>query len=123
MLPFLVHDWVGDEEHVEEAVENRHVDRDQEHDEFAEEELEGTDQEEGEGFEEGTFIDFLLGDEEVVAGFFPELSGARSEEGRGVGFGDGEYHEEVDYGPYDELDPVEPSPAASLGEEAANEGT
>ena len=49
-VPFaeLKDNGVGDEEHVEKTVEDRHVQGDEEDDEFAEEELKGANHEDGE---------------------------------------------------------------------------
>lgn len=49
-FPFLINDGEGDEEHVEEAVEDAHVEGNEEDDEFSEKKLERTNQENAEPF-------------------------------------------------------------------------
>ena len=66
VFPALVDDGVGDEEYVEEAVEDGHVEAEEEDDEFAEEELEGADEEDAEAFGEGPEVEVLFGDEVYV---------------------------------------------------------
>lgn len=66
--------YVRDEEHVEEAVEDRHVQRDQEDDEFGEEKLERPEEVDLELFGERFPADLLLGDVSRVAGFFTQTT-------------------------------------------------
>ena len=121
-LADLKDDGVGDEEHVQEAVQDRHVQADEEDDELGEEQLEGADQEDADALGEGPGVELGLGDVAVVAGLLPQLRGAASEDRRGVGLGDGEGDQDPDNKGEDELDPVEPAPASRVGEETANEG-
>lgn len=122
-LADLEDDGVGDEEHVEKAIEDRHVDRDEEDDEFAEEELEGADQKDGDALRERPGVELGLGDVPAVAGLLAKLLGPRREDGRSVSFGHGEGDDDPDDKGKYELNPVEPSPACGVGEETANERT
>lgn len=110
-LAALEDDGVGDEEHVEKTVEDRHVERDEQHDELAEQELEGPNQEDGHALREGTLVEIALGHVRVVTGLLAEVLGAATEDGGCVGLLDGEGDEDPDDEGQDELDPVEPAPA------------
>ena len=70
---FLVDDRIGDEEHVQQAVQDGHVEGDEEDDGLLEEQLEGPDQEDSEAFAEGAQVEVLFGHELVVAGVFAHL--------------------------------------------------
>lgn len=122
-LALLVDDGEGDEEHVEEAVENAHVEGDEEDDELAEEELEGADHEDGEALLHGAGVDVLSGNMAVVASLGAELFGAGGEDGGSVRLRDGEGDEDPDDAGEDELDPVQPAPAGGIGEVATDERT
>lgn len=89
-LALLVHNRVRDEEHVQQTVEHRHVQRDEEDDEFAEEELERADQEQREPLAERTRVDVLLRHVLGVACFLAHLGCAAGEQRRCVGLGHGE---------------------------------
>lgn len=121
-LAALVDDGVGDEEHVEEAVEDGHVEGDEEDDELAEEELEGADEEDAEAGGEGAAVEFLLGDVGRVTGLLAESGGAAGEDRGRVGLRDGECDEDPDDEGEDQLDVVEPAPAEVICEEAADKG-
>lgn len=55
-LALLVNDGIGDEEHIQKTVEDTHVQRNEEHDEFAKEELERSNKEDSKTFRDGTQI-------------------------------------------------------------------
>ena len=93
VFPALVDDGVGDEEHVQEAVEDGHVEAQEEDDEFAEEELEGADEEDAQAFGERPEVEVLFGDEVFV--LLAQLFGSFGEDGGRVGFGHGEGYEDV----------------------------
>lgn len=120
---FLVDDGEGDKEHVEETVENAHVEGNEEDDEFSEEQLEGTDEEDTETFCEGTEIEILFCDVFRLAGLLAHFLGPSREDGRRVGFGDREGDEDPDDKGEDDLDVVEPAPACCVGEEATDQRT
>lgn len=122
-LALLVNDRVGDEEHVQKTVKNTHVQRNEEHNEFAKEELERSDKEDSKTFRDGTQIEFLLSDMVGLASLGSELAGATGEDSRSVSLGDGEGDENPDDESEDELDPVEPAPASSVREETTNKRT
>lgn len=113
-LTSLEDDGVGDEEHVQKTVEDRHVERNEQHDKLAEQELEGTNQEDGHTFREGTLVEVALGHVRVVTGLLAKLLGAAGKDGGRVGFLDGEGDENPDDEGQDELDPIEPAPASEL---------
>lgn len=115
--------YARNEEHVQQAVEDGHVYRDEEDDEFGEEELEGPEDEDFEFVLQWPSIDFLFGYICVVAGLFAQTAGTFQEDGGCVCLGDSDCHHDVDEASHDELDPVEPSPAFVVRDEAANERT
>lgn len=102
----MVDDGEGDEEHVEESVEDTHVEGDEEDDEFAKEKLKGTDEEDAEAFAEGSKVEILFCDVFLFASLFAHFLGATSENGGSVGFGDGEGDEDPDDESEDNLDVV-----------------
>lgn len=122
-LALLVNDWKGHEEHVQEAVEDAHVQRDEKDDELLEEQLERADQENAQALRHGPQVQILLGDVGVVAGGGAELSGAAVEDRRCVRLGHGKGNEDPDHACKDELDPVEPPPAGGIREVTTDEGT
>jgi hypothetical protein len=122
-LALLVDDGEGDEEHVEETVEDTHVEGDEEDDELAKQKLEGSDEEDAETLREGSHVEFLLSDVVGLASLLAELGSAAGENGGCVGLGDGKGDEDPDDTGEDKLDPVEPAPASGIREEATNEGT
>lgn len=111
-LASLEDDRVSDEEHVQQAVKDRHVERDEQHDELAEQELEGPDQEDAYTLREGTLVQIALGHVRVVTGLLAEFRGPATEDSGGVGFLNGKGNEDPDDEGQDELDPVEPAPAS-----------
>jgi len=122
-LALLVNDGICDEEHVQKTVEDTHVQRNEEHDEFAKEELERSNKENSKTFRDGTQIKFLLSNVVGLASLGSELASATGEDSRGVGLGDGEGDENPNDEGKDKLDPVEPAPASSIGEETTNKRT
>lgn len=59
----------------------------------------------------------------VIASRGAELSSAAVENRGCVGFRDGEGDEDPDYAGEDELDPIQPAPASSVGEVATDKRT
>ncbi len=97
---------VRDEEHVQKAVEDRHVQSNQEDDEFLEEELKWPKDEFGELLGEGSSVQLLLGDIGIVTCLFPESSGSLEKDSWCVCLWDSKDHENVDKPCDDKLDPV-----------------
>lgn len=122
-LALLVDDGEGDKEHVEETVQDTHVDRDEEDDELAKQKLEGSNEEDAETLREGSHVELLLSDVIGLASLLAELSSATGKDGGCVGLGDGKCDEDPDDTGKDELDPVEPAPASGIRKEATNKGT
>ena len=122
-LALLEDNGISDEEHVQKSVKDRHVQTDQKNDNLLEEQLEGSDQEDTHALREWTRIEIRFGDVVLVASLLSELLGAASENGRGVRLGDSKGDGNPDDKGEDELDPVEPSPASAVGNEATNERT
>ena len=122
-LALLVHDRIRDEEHVQQAVQNAHVDGDEKHDELREEQLQRAHHEDAQTLGHRSRVQVLLGDVPGLARGLAQLPGAVGEDGGCVGLGDGEGDEDPDDEGEDELDPVEPAPAGCVREEAANEGS
>lgn len=122
-LALLVDNGVGDEEHVQKTIEDTHVQGDKTHDELAKEELERSNEEDSKTFRDGAQIELLLSYVVSFSSFGSELAGATGQDSWGIGLGDGEGDENPDNKSQDELDPVEPSPASSIGEETTNKRT
>ena len=121
---FLEDDGEGAEEHVERAVDDGHVDGDDEHDRFGEEQHPGP----GESLLEGRFgCDFALALLEhgnvVLAGAFGEGGGALLQDDWCVGLGDGECAEEEKRAREDGHDALKPAPADRLPYESTDDGT
>lgn len=92
----LEDDGEGDEEHVEETVEDGHVEREEEDDGFEEEELEGPNKENGHAFAEGAEVQILLGDVLLASCFFAHFLRSGGEDGWRVCFGNGEGYQNPD---------------------------
>lgn len=114
---------VGNEEHVEKTVQNRHVEADEKDNELAKQQLERSDQEDDKTLAQGAEVEILLSDKVVVSSLLPELLGTAGENGGGIGLGDGEGDEDPGDPGEDQLEPIEPSPAGSIGEETTGKGT
>lgn len=97
---------VRDEEHVQEAVQDRHVNRDQEHDKLDEEQLERPQEIDFQFFREWLSADFLFSNVGRVSGFFAQTAGSLEKDSRCVCFWDGEDHQGVNESGEDKLDPV-----------------
>lgn len=117
-----VHDRVRHEEHVQKAVEDRHVQADQQDDGFQEEQLERSNEEDPQLFAERSRVEFLLRHVSGVARFLAEFLRSTGEEDRRVRLGDREGQEEPTHRGQDELDPVQPSPTGSVTQEATRQG-
>ena len=93
---FLEDDRKGDEKHVEEAVEDGHVEGEEEDDGFEEEELEGADEEDGHAFAERAEVEILLRDVFFRSSFCAHFLGSGSEDRWRVCFGDCEGNQDPD---------------------------
>lgn len=119
-LALLVDNREGNEEHVQETIQDTHVHGDEKDDELAEEELERADEEDEKTLREGAHVKLLLRDVVRLAGCLTELGGAAGEDGGSIGLGDGEGDEDPDNTGEDELDPVQPTPVRGVGEETTD---
>lgn len=111
----LVDDGKGNEEHVQQAVENAHVHADEKHDEFPKEKLKGSYEEDAKSFAKRSHVEFLLRDVVGLAGGFAQLACPTGQDGRRVRLGHGKGYEHPDDAGEDDLDPVEPTPTLGVG--------
>lgn len=119
---FLVHNGEGNEEHVKKTVENAHVQRNKQDDEFSEKQLEGTDHENLDSLAHASLVNVLFSNVALIASLLSKLLSAASKDGGCVCFGDGKGDDNVDAARKDKLDPVEPAPASSIRKETTNKG-
>lgn len=122
-LTLLIDDGEGHEEHVQESVQDRHVQRNEEDDKLAEQQLQGPDQEDHKPLGEGPDVEIRLGDMLVIARLLAHLLGPAAEDGRRVRLGHGEGDEHPDDKGEDELNPVQPAPARGIREVSTDKGT
>lgn len=122
-LALLEDDGVGDEKHVQQAVEHGHVKTDKKDDELAEEKLERSDQENAHPLAEWSLVEVLFRNVVLLAGLSAELLCSLGEDRGGVGLGHGERDQDPHNECHDQLDPVQPSPASGVRKETTNEGT
>lgn len=114
-LALLVDDGVGDEEHVEETVQDGHVQADEQDNDLAEEQLEGADKEDLQPLRQGPEVEISFGDVVLIASLLAHLLRAGSQDSGRIGLLDGESNQAPDKSGQDELDPIEPSPALGIG--------
>ena len=122
-LALLINDGVGNEEHVEQSVKDRHVDRHKEDNNLLEEKLEGTEDVNLQTLSKGASIKLLLSDVGIVAGLLAQPLGALEKDGWCVCLRDSKNHGDIDSTSQNELDPVQPAPTQVIGDETTNEGT
>lgn len=122
-LALLVDDGVGNEEHVQQAIQDGHVETDEQDDNLSEEQLERPEEEDSEPLAHGAHVKVLLRGPGLVAGILAQLLSAAGEDSGGVGLGDGEGDEDPRDEREDQLEPVEPAPAGIIGDETTDEGT
>lgn len=120
-LSLLEYNREGDEEHVQQAVEHRHVQGDEENDQLAEEQLERHDQEDADALAERAHVEVLFRDPVRLTRLLAQLGGASREDGGRVGLGHGEGDDRPDDAREDERKPVQPAPAEGVGEIATSE--
>ena len=119
----LEDEGVGGEEEVEEAVDEGHVEADEEDDGFAEEDPDGAGDVFGEEFAQVDFYFFLFGVDAPVFGAAAEGAGFVDEDYGGVGFGEEEEEEGECGETHDGGDVFGPAPAeGGDGDEAADLG-
>lgn len=119
-LTLLEDNGESNEEHVKQAVENAHVQRNEEDDELLEEQLEGSDHENSESLAHRPLINVLFGNVALITSSLTQLLSAASKDCRRVSFGDGEGDENPDDTSEDDLDVVQPAPASTISKEATN---
>ena len=90
---FLVDDGVCDEEHVQQSVQDAHVEGDEQYDGLDEQELKGPDQEDAESFAHWAWIEVELGDIPIAVQLPAELLRTASQDDRRVGLFDPEAYE------------------------------
>ncbi len=105
-LSFFEDDGIGNEEHVQQTVEDGHVQRDEEDDELAEEELQGHDEEDADALADGAHVEVLFRDPVRLACLLAQFLGAAGEDGGRIGLGDGECDQDPDDAGEDEREPV-----------------
>lgn len=121
---FLEGDWICFEEEIQDAVDESHVESNEEEDGFLDQHLEWTEEVAGHDVREPglPFID--LGMECPVPGLVPEGFGAAGENDWCVCFRDKDYGAKERGGGHEEGDPLRPAPTeVGLGDEAADNRT
>lgn len=119
----LVHNGESNEEHVKETIEDTHVQRNKKHNEFSEQQLEGSDHEDLDSLAHGLLVNVLFSNVALITSLLAKLLGAASKNGGCVCLGDGKGDEDVDAAGKDKLDPVQPAPASGIREETTNKRT
>ncbi len=120
-LALLEDDRIRDEKHVEEPVEHRHVQGDEQDDELLYEQLERPDEEYAKTFAERSHVEVLLRHILTVTCFLAEFLGPPGQDRRGVGLRNSEGDDDPDKSRKNQLEPVEPSPSECIRKEATNQ--
>jgi hypothetical protein len=120
---FLVNDRESHEEHVQQSIQDRHVQGNEEHNQLPKEQLQRPDQEDGQPLRKWPHIEILLSDVLVAASLLAQLFGAAGKDSRRVGLGHGEGDQNPHDKGEDELDPVQPAPACRIRQVPTDEGS
>lgn len=115
------------EEHVQQSVQNTHVQRDQENNQLSKQKLEWSHEEDPHPLSHWSYVDVAFALVFIIARPFPHLGCTFGQDGWRVCFWNSECDQAVYEARQDQLDPIQPPPPCPLGkiasDEWANRGT